>query len=36
MNTSESTDISSKPEIIRLKTGDESNNMPSGTIFTNG
>jgi hypothetical protein len=36
MNTSESTDITSNPEIIRLKTGDESNNMPSGTIFTNG
>ncbi len=36
MNTSESTDISSNPEIIRLKTGGESNTMPSGTIFTNG
>lgn len=36
MNTSESTDITSNLEIIRLKTGDESNNMPSGTIFTNG
>lgn len=34
MNTDE--DITSNPGIIRLKIGDESNNMPEGVIYTNG